>query len=135
MPSKHPHPGLTQEGWTSSSIHVADQMLSDFFLSEASQTFAWRNNVKSFPYYLQQSANDPDKLAIVLQEKLTGYFSEQFSSVQVEVQAIKDPDSISKHQLSFYISFSDTAGEVFNLSRLLTYSGLNITEISKILQG
>lgn len=135
MPSKHPHPSLTEEGWTSSSIHVADQMLSDFFLSEASQTFAWRNNVKSFPFYLQQNSNDPDKLALVVQEKLTEYFSEQFNSVQVEVLAIKDPESISKHQLSFYINFTDSVGEVFNLSRLLTYTGLNITEISKILQG
>lgn len=135
MPSQYPHPSLTIDGWTKSSIHVADQMLSDFFLSEYSQTATWPDKVKSFPWLVQRYADDASQLALQVQEHLRNYFSQQFTEVQVEVTAINDVDSVNTNSLSFFMTFVDNAGETFNLNRLLRYSNLKIVEIVNILKG
>lgn len=135
MPAKFLHPSLTVDGWTKSAIHVADQMLSDFFLSEYSQTATWPDKVKSFPWLIQRYADDASQLALQVQELLKNYFSEQFSDVQVEVTAIQDTTSINTNALSFYLVFSDDTGESFNLNRLLRYDNLKIVEIVNILKG
>ena len=135
MPSKQPHPALTVDGWTSSSIQVADQMLSDFFLSEYSQSFCFPEHVSSLPWLLQRYINDPTTLALEIQQILTTYFSKQFSDVQVEVTANAMENSISVSELSFFMTFTDDTGELFNLNRLLRYNNLKIVEITNILAG
>lgn len=135
MPSKYAHASLTTDGWTKSSIHVADQMLSDFFLSEYSQSAMWPDKVKSFPWLMQRYADDAVQLAQQVQAILQSYFTEQFTDVSVEVVADPVDNSINANTLSFFLSFTDDTGETFNLNRLLRYSNLKIVEIVNILQG
>ncbi len=135
MPSRYQHPSLTPEGWTSSSIQVIDQMLSDFYLSEYSQTFAWPDDVKSFTWLLQRYGTDPDQLAASVQDTRKSYLSQQFTNVEVEVIANPEETNSTKHALYFYIKLQDTQGEFFNLNQLLQYSNLKIVEISKLMRG
>ena len=135
MPSKYVHPSLTPDGWSESTLHVADQMLSDFFLSEYSQTATWPDKVNSFPWFIQRYADDPQQLAIQIQETLKSYFGRQFESVEVEVLATADENSINTNSLSFFMTFQDSTGEVFNLNRLIRYSNMKIVEINNILKG
>jgi hypothetical protein len=134
MPSKYQHPSLNLDGWTNSSIQVADQMLSDFFLSEYDQTATWPDKVSSFPWFLQQYADDLSAMAAAIQDALLKYFSNQFQQVEVEVLSEPLPDSINQHSLIFYLVFTDSSGEQFNLSKLLRYDNTKITEITNILQ-
>lgn len=135
MPSKYLHPSLSVDGWTKSAIHVADQMLSDFFLSEYSQTSTWPDKVKSFPWLVQRYTDDASQLALQIQELLKSYFIQQFNDVQVEVLAIQDEGSVNTNSMSFFLAFSDDTGETFNLNRLLRYNNLKIVEIVNILKG
>lgn len=135
MPSLTQHPSLTPDGWTNSSIHVADQMLSDFFLSEYSQTFCWPGKVKSFPWMLQRYSDDPIQLAGVAQEALLEYLSKQFTDCNVEVTSKEESTSINRHSLYFFVSFTDTKGETFNLNKLIQVSNSKVLQIMNILKG
>lgn len=136
MASKFAYPSLDVDGWTKSSLHVADKMLSDFFLSEYSQTFAFAGTVKSFPWFIQQYESDPLQLISNLQSALSTYFTTQFNDVDVQMNYEKDDtQSINIYSLIFYMTFTDDVGDVFNLSKIIRHDNLKVTEITNILQN
>lgn len=135
MSSKYPYPGLSVEGWTSASLTVADQLLSDFFLSEYSQTYQFTNSVSSFPWIIQQYKENLTELQSVLQNTLTNYFLKQFHEVEVEVLTEIVEGSINHIAIRFFMEFTDTTGERFNLSRMIKHDGMRIIEISNYLNG
>lgn len=135
MPSITSHPSLTVDGWTNSSIHVADQMLSDFFLSEYSQTFCFPGKVKSFPWMLQRYGDSPEQLAATAQSALLEYMSNQFTDVGVEVSSQQNDGSINTHSLYFFMVFTDTKGETFNLNKLIQVGNSKVLQIMNILRG
>ena len=135
MTSRHSLATLTLDGWVNQSIVVVDQMLSDFFLSEYSQTFAFTDKVASFPWILARYQNDLDKLCQETQSRLSIYLSRQFDDVEVSITHQLEEASINRHALLVYLAFRDGAGEVFTLARIARYDGLKVNEINKILTG
>lgn len=135
MTSRHTLATLTVDGWVNQSIQVIDQMLSDFFLSEYSQTFAFTDNVASFSWILQQYRDNLDTLTGETQRRLTDYLTRQFNEVEVIVEHKLNDDSINTHSLFVFMSVRDMAGEEFTLTRVAKHNGLKVNEINKILSG
>lgn len=132
MTSKHLHPALDTDGWVKTPIKVADYMLSHFFLADKSQTAFFPTEVVSFSWILQTHPDDMIAIRTTLQEELARYFSKQFSNVDIEVSEIAASDSINKRQLTLYLAFYDGDGIGHNLSRIIKYSGLKVTEIISV---
>jgi len=111
-------------------------MLSDFFLSEYSQTFVFIDDVSSFPWILQQYRGDIDRIAAETKTRLSIYFARQFNDVDVTVSYQANESSINSYALMLFMEFTDTEGETFNLSRLVKHDDLKVTEIiSTLING
>ena len=133
MTSKYVFPTLTVDGWVNRSISVVDQMLSDFFLSEYSQTYAFTGRVTSFSWILQQYRDDLPRMLQEIQTALVIYFSTQFNDVEASVTQELRENSINTHSLLLYMRFVDNSGEEFTLGRVVKYTGLKVTEVLKTL--
>lgn len=133
MASITPLMNLTVDGWTNASLQVADQLLADFFLSEYSQTYAFPDNVSSFPWYLERYSNDLNRLSSEIQSALTLYFGRQFNEVEVEVTTEAEIDSTTRYGLKIYLVFKDSVGDQFNLGRLIKYDSSKTIEIIDML--
>lgn len=133
MGSKHTYPSLTTQGWLKQTISVFDQMLSDFFLSEYSQTFCFKGGVSSFPWILQQYKGDIELVANKTQESLSGYLGTQFNDVIVETSYKQEEDSINRYSLGLFIELSGTDGEKVNLMRLINFDDTKVSSIMKTL--
>jgi len=131
MPSKYLHPSLDGDGWISASVKVADSMISDFFLCDQSQTAHFPNDVASFAFILQRWQGQVQDIARETQRVLSDYFSKQFDSVEIEVFAEDTEESINLKTLNLILIFTDSDGVVYNLSRIVNYSGLKVTNIFK----
>lgn len=131
MSSTYLHPSLDSDGWISASVKVADSMLSDFFLCDFSQTAHFPNDVASFAYLLQRYQGSVQDIARETQRTLSNYFSKQFRDVEIEVSPQDQPDSINLKALNIVLVFTDTEGVVYNLSRIVNYTGLKVTDIFK----
>ena len=133
MTAKYVFPTLTVDGWVDRSISVVDQMLSDFFLSEYSQTYAFTGRVSSFSWILQQYRDDLPRMQQEIQNTLVIYFSTQFNDVEATVTQELREGSINTHSLLLYMRFVDNNGETFTLGRIVKYTGLKVTEVLKTL--
>ena len=135
MTSKFLFPTVSTDGWVNSPVKTADYMLSHFFLSDFSQTFSFPDKVRSFSNILYETQGDPSQFTLRLRENLVSYFSSQFSNVDVEVILKDDPTSNNKKYFTLFLEFSDTTGEVHNLSRMLEQDGTKISNIIAINNG
>lgn len=134
MSTRYVFPTLLVEGYINRSVTVFDQMLSDFFLSEFNQTFAFPGKVKSFPYVIQEHQHEPDRLTVILQDMLTSYFQTQFESVEVTVDQKPEEGSNNRYGLYIYARVTDMLGETFSLDRLVSYTGNRVHTINNIIR-
>lgn len=135
MGSKYLYPGLTVEGWTKSSLQVADALLCDFFLSEYSQTELWPEQVSSFPWMLQQYVNDSPRLCALIQEGLTKLIKTQFDNVDCAVSLQSVENSINQYSLLIYLTFTDTENALLELSKIILHNDLQVTQILNYLRN
>jgi hypothetical protein len=135
MTSKHLFPSLDTDGWVESPIKVADYMLSHFFLSDYSQTAFFRNKVASFAWLLQRHQGNLTALFDETQQILSSYFSTQFSNVEVQVTEVPDTTTSNKTGLSLFLEFVDADGTTHNLSRLVKYSGMKVSEVLAVVNS
>ncbi len=129
MTSRTLLPTLSTQGWINRPVSVYDTMLSDFFLSEYSQTFVFIDDVSSFPWILQQYRGDIDRIASETKARLSIYFARQFNDVEVTVTYQANENSINSYALMLFMEFTDSTGEVFNLNRLIKHDDLKVNEI------
>lgn len=129
MTSRTLLPTLDTKGWINRPISVYDTMLSDFFLSEYSQTFAFTDDVSSFPWILQQYRDDITRIASETKSRLSIYFARQFNDVEVTVNYQANENSINSYALLLFMEFTDVNGERFNLNRLIKHDDLKVSEI------
>lgn len=135
MSAKVLFPSLDTDGWLSTSVKVADSLISHFFLSEYSQTAVFPGTVASFAWILQQYQNDLSRTVQETQGTLSSYFSKYFQNVEVEVKESLMENSINRYQLTIYLVFTDEEGVQHNLSRLIRYTGMKVTEIIAVLNN
>lgn len=129
------HPALGPDGWVTSPTKKADLLISDFFLTDHSQTFFFTNGVSSFSFLLQKNQNNIPGLLLDLQNTLSTYFSKHFHNVDVQVTEKPNSDNSNQTGVVIYLVFDDDAGITHNLSHLVKYSGKNIMSIVAILNG
>lgn len=135
MTSKYIFPALDTDGWTKTTIKVADYLFSHFFLAEYSQTFAFSKNVSSFPWILQHHQSNLEEAIATTQQTLSAYFSKYFDEVECQVAEVPNAESINNHQLSIFLSFVDQTKTKHNLERLIKYQGLKVNEIIAVNNG
>lgn len=133
MPSLNVLSTLGVDGWIEQSIQVADTMLSDFFLSEYSQTFAFPDKVASFPWIMQNYRDNIDRLMEETRVRLTQYLNTQFDDVEVQVAHRLVENSYNRHEMRIFLEMRDRNGEVISLAHLATMENLKVISINKIL--
>ena len=125
---------MSTDGWVNTSIKTADYMFSHFFLSDYSQTAEFSGDVASFSYIVERYADDLSAMAQQIQSNLAAYFSTQFSNVDIQASTIQNiQTTINVYELTLYLTFTDTDGVTFNLSRLVQYAGLKVVDIIAVI--
>lgn len=124
-------PSLSEDGWVTTPIKMADYVLSYFFTSDYSQSYIYNNKISSLPWILQNTQGNMHNTLIDMHDTLNTYFSKYFNNVIVEVLDATDPNSTSKAAISIYLSFTGNDGVVYSLAKLLNL-GDNLT-IQKII--
>jgi len=135
MSSKVLYPELSEAGWESSSIRVADNLFSCFFASDYSQTYLYDGLVSSFAWIIQDTQNDITRTITLTQKTLSDYFTRYFNSVVVEVSEVPNTEDPSKQQLSIYLKFTDTENREYVLGKLIRMSDMKVNEIIDISNG
>ena len=128
-------PCLSEDGWVNGSMMTADYLLSHFFIAEYSQTQAFIGEVSSLPYLVQKHNDDSAELANEVAFTLKRYFSRYFNNVVAEARDIPNEKDPSAGQISVFLSFQDTAGETFTLSKMIQMTDSKVTKIIDISNG
>lgn len=87
-------PVLGSAGFTDDITIKVDQVLSNFYLTQASQTDVYRGSVVSMPDIIRRYGNDPLVLERETRNVLDGYLSRHFDEVNLTINAILSGDSI-----------------------------------------
>lgn len=128
------YPALTETGWTTSSLEVANKILSDMFESDYSQTYIYTGGVTSLAWIMQQTEGRIYEAIGLLNQSLLNYFNKYFRSVKVDV--IETPGSISHLiELNVHVTFADKEGIIYNLGRILKMDNLEVVNIVRINNG
>lgn len=135
MSSKVYYPSLSEDGWVNSSIKVADNLLSDFFLSEYSQSYIYNGTISSLPWIIQHTQGDMTKTITLSEKTLSEYFSKYFNNVVVEVAEVLNSEDPSKGQISIYISFTDSENKQHNVAKMLEIADMKIQQVININNG
>lgn len=122
-------PSLSEHGWITNSIELADKIFSYFFVSEFSQTYLFNNKIASLPYILQQNQDDLQKMASDVKYWLNQSFSNYFQNVEVSADVNPNDNNPNKYQLTLYVQFTDKEGKTYSLGRLIEISDLTIRNI------
>ena len=123
------YPSLSQDGWVNNSIRIADKILSDFFLSDYSQSYVYVGAVSSFAWIIQNQQGDIPNTASLMQKTLNIYFSKYFNNVVIESSEQVNLDSPSKGEITLYIKFTDSEGNEYVLGKLLEIADMTLTKI------
>lgn len=126
-------PSLSASGWETSSIAIADLLLSHIFESDFNQTSLFPGNITSISSIVQRNNQDIDSTIIDLRTSISKYFSNYFTNVNVEVKDVTsnvNKLNTNEKSLSIYIEFTDEYGISYNLGKVFdTING----KISKII--
>lgn len=116
-----PVPTLSPDGWVRSSQLKCDYLLSYFLLSQYSQTYIYRNQIKSFVWILAQYKNDLNKISAETEKALNDLFSSYFDSAQSVVETRK----LDNGKAEVYISVRVTDHENKTLDVAKTVSTMD----------
>jgi hypothetical protein len=129
------YPSLSEDGWVNGSIKTADYILSDFFLSDYSQSYIYSGHIASLSYILQSTQGNVLVMLNKLRESLLGYFNNYFNNTLVDVKDVTKPETPSKLELSIFLTFDDSDGVTYSLGKLLEINNLTINKIININNG
>ena len=128
-------PSLSEDGWVTSSVKIADYLLSHFFASDYSQTYLYHPSVSSMAYILQETQGDVLASCLTMRDTITQYLNRYFTNVVVEAtDGTLDTDP-SKGIINLYVKFTDSDGVSYSLGKLLRLSNMRVTEIIDINNG
>ena len=128
-------PSLSEHGWITNPIEIADMLFSHFFISEYSQTYLFKGKIASLPYILQQDQDDLQKMGDNVGFWLKTLFSNYFQNTDVSAIVNPNADNPNKHQLTIYVQFQDKEGKTYSLGKLIEISDLTIRNIININNG
>lgn len=108
---------MSSDGWVFESLHMADYLMSDFFLSEYSQTALYPRTITSLPYIIEENKGDPSGTAAKIEDGLTIYFSRYFTNVTVQASYRNDPTSGTKAIIDVFIEYMDSEGKTHSFAK------------------
>lgn len=135
MTSKVVFPALSEDGWTNSPMKVADYLITDFLLSDRSQSYLYKDHVSSLPWIIQNTQKDMTRTIVDVQTTLVTYFSRYFNDVVAEVTEIPNVEDPSKAQISIYLKFVDDTQEEFVLGRMIQLIDSKIADVVTLSNG
>lgn len=99
-------PTLSSSGFVKNPPELADRLLSYFFLTEASQSELYYENLTSLPDLIQKNNGETFVLEQVTKDTLNRYFSRYFDSVEVQTTTARlQPGDESRTNLTIYVKF------------------------------
>ena len=128
-------PSLSEHGWITNPIEIADMLFSHFFISEYSQTYLFKGKIASLPYILQQNQDDLQKMGDDVGFWLKTLFSNYFQNIVVTTNVNENDNNPNIHQLTIYVEFTDNDGKTYSLGRLIEIGDLKIRNIIVINNG
>lgn len=114
-------PSMSPDGWITSPQLKLDELLSDFYYSEFSQSAIYHGSVASLPYIVQSNQNNPQDTARQCERTLKTYLGRYFENVTVNCTFSLDDPQQNKAAIKIYVEVSDAQGRVFTVSDLLTF--------------
>lgn len=124
-------PTLSEDGWVTNPIKIADYLFSYFFTSEYSQTYLFNNKIASLPYIIQDTQGDLNRLSGDVTNWLKLLFSNYFVNINIEANTTQDPKNPNNYQLTILVEFTDADGKSYSLGRLLEVNDLIVQKIIK----
>ncbi|EKD89616.1 MAG: hypothetical protein ACD_33C00030G0002 [uncultured bacterium] len=86
---------ISEEGWVTDSKKILDYLLSYYILTDAGQTYLFKNNLISLSKTYYEFINDPIGMASAVQSDLDRVLTNYFNIVDVKVQSKQINDSSS----------------------------------------
>lgn len=139
-----PHYGSldSKEGWVVTPLKLADNLLTDFYTSNASQTILLPAPVYSMAWYIQEYQVDWGNCLSQIQTALQNYFSAYFSNVTVSVTDNSDEAS-AINSFELYATFCDKAeyaalassARVYNLREVVANTSGRYARVLSTLKG
>lgn len=102
-------PVLDEKGFVTDLVIKADQALSNFYISQRSQSDSFRGQIVSLSDLIRRFGSDPKQLRDAAQELLSNYFSRQFDAADVQVTTAVTGPSID---LQIDVILRDGAQEI-----------------------
>jgi hypothetical protein len=110
---------LGVEGWINTPKEKLDVLWAHFYEANYSQSTLSRGQVYSYPYLLQLYRDQPSMLQDKLQDNVTLYLSNYFSSVTVQVSVHEDPTKGDALTIEIFVGVKDEYGKEYTLSKVL----------------
>ncbi len=125
-------PTLSAAGWVDHPAEKADQLISYYFVSEASQTHLYPGQVVSLTAQVQEWGHDPlelrQRIRDDMERYLRPYFDEVIIDVTTETPAV---DGTNRFNVTLNCIVIDK-GERYSLGRLITVVNSKIVRIVDI---
>ena len=129
------YPSLSEEGWVSEPIKIADWIMADFFSSDYSQSHSHHRHVASFAYILQKNHHSINQIIHEMTKILTRYFSRYFDNVLVEIADETGVSDSATRTLGIFVSFTDKKGRRYSVGRDATFEGSKLIKVIQVLIG
>ena len=115
-------PTLSDRGWVSQPEEMVDFLLSDFFLSDAIQSYLYADSISNVQVIVQQNTDSVPNLCAALGVALERYMSKYFDSAMATItQVSKDPTQPNALSLNIYteIQYNGTTYSVGGLLSMI----------------
>lgn len=124
-----PYPAMSEDGWVTDPIRMGDYLLSDFFLSENSQTSIYKNNVSSLPFLIQSCQGNTTKLVDNTIAMLQSYFTRYFNSVVCQAEVVVDPKVSTYYALNIYLTYLDDQNNRYSIGKIVEIADSKVQKV------
>ena len=129
-------PTLSGRGWlrVSQVQETVDQLMADFFSSDALQSYLYTNQVSNAQYVIAQSQNDPGALTKTLGDAIERYFSRYYPGTVAKITqtAATGADGVTGGvELTLAVQFIYN-GETYTVGSLVNYVDSKFTKVTKL---
>jgi len=84
---------LSNDGWVSSSKKILDNLLSNYVLTDASQSYLFEDRLVSLPRTYHENINNPEGMVTGVRNDLEGLLNKYFPIVNIDVELKNVPQT------------------------------------------
>lgn len=127
-----PVPTLSESRWVTNLAEKADQLVSYYFVADASQTHLYPGNVVSLPAQVQEFGHDALTLRTKVRDDLERYLKPYFEQVIVNVTT-ELPVAGDENRINLTVTCQIVQGDqTYSLGRLISTINSKIVQIVDI---